>query len=84
MPGLFNTDSGPSQAEIDAKVKAEAEKRARDLRGLAIKDSRIGVEAQLLGSSDVNPSFTAPTVAATNNTTDTIIPSNQILGGNIK
>ena len=62
MPGIFNTgDSGPSQAEIDAKVRAEAERRARDLRGLAIRDSRIGVEAQLLGSREVNPSFNAPT-----------------------
>lgn len=62
MPGIFNTgDSGPSQAEIDAKVRQEAERRARDLRGLAIRDSRVGVEAQLLGSREVNPSFNAPT-----------------------
>ena len=66
MPGIFGGgDIGPSDAEILEKQRKEAEKKARDLRGLALSDATKGVSAQLLGNRGVNTSFNAATKAKT-------------------
>jgi len=57
MPGIFGGgDDGPSAAEILEKQRKEAERKARDLRGLALRDKNKGVTAQLLGDRS-NTSF---------------------------
>ena len=60
MSFLFPSDDGPSAAEILAEQRKQAERRRRGINEQARLQKNKGVQGQLLGARNTNPSQNLP------------------------